>query len=71
MGMTAEEHQTFQLPVIDISSPSQQVADDIVSAAATYGFVFVKSSGLDVTPFSVIKTFEAVGNACHDHRASV
>lgn len=44
-----------QIPVIDISGsiPQAEVAKQLVDAAATYGFVYVKNQGKDI-PVEVI-----------------
>ena len=35
----------LQIPVIDISDPDDQTADDLVAAVANSGFVFIRSLG--------------------------
>jgi len=44
-----------QIPVIDISGsrPETEVAKELVDAAATYGFVYIKNEGKDI-PVEVI-----------------
>ena len=54
------DNAQVQLPVIDLSNPDPKTADELVSAAATYGFVFIKSNGTDMIPKGVDKTFELV-----------
>ena len=48
------------LPVIDISRPSQEVGDALVDAAARYGFVFVKGS--NISPQQADRTFQLVSH---------
>lgn len=47
--------QKDQIPVINISGPSpdHEVAERLVEAASTYGFVYVKNEGKDI-PVKVI-----------------
>jgi isopenicillin N synthase-like dioxygenase len=53
--MASTNGHTGQIPVIDLSGPlpEPQIAKDIVDAAATYGFVYVKNQGKDI-PVEVI-----------------
>ncbi|KAH6680833.1 oxidoreductase-like protein [Halenospora varia] len=48
--MAATNGQAGQIPVIDISGsdPEVEVAKKLVDAAATYGFVYIKSQGKDI-----------------------
>ncbi|KAH8769387.1 oxidoreductase-like protein [Hyaloscypha sp. PMI_1271] len=46
--MAAPNGQSGQIPVIDLSGPEQTVATKLVNAAATYGFVYIKSLGKDI-----------------------
>jgi hypothetical protein len=51
-----------QIPVIDISgSPEAEVAKKLVDAAATYGFVYVKSEGKDIPIEAIDHIFQLVG----------
>ena len=40
--MAGNSGAVVDLPIIDVSSSDMQAAKDIVNAASTYGFVFVK-----------------------------
>ena len=53
--MSSPTPPTDQIPIIDISGPLPQseVARQLVDAAATYGFVYVKNQGKDI-PVEVI-----------------
>jgi isopenicillin N synthase-like dioxygenase len=53
--MVTTNGRTGQIPVIDLSGslPEAQVAKELVDAAATYGFVYVKNQGKDI-PVEVI-----------------
>jgi len=61
--MTTNGH-TGQIPVIDISGsqPESEVAKELVDAAATYGFVYVKNEGKDISVKDIDRTFELVRN---------
>lgn len=58
MGSITE--QPVLLPVIDISGPQAEVANELVDAAATYGFVYVKSEGKDIPVEAIDNTFQLV-----------
>ncbi|RFU34995.1 hypothetical protein B7463_g1398, partial [Scytalidium lignicola] len=49
-----------RIPVIDISgsAPEAQVAKDLVEAAATYGFVYVKNEGKDIPVDAINNAFK-------------
>jgi len=68
-NMAANGH-TGQIPVIDISGsqPESQVAKELVDAAATYGFVYVKNEGNDIPIKDIDHTFEL---ARESHRDAV
>ena len=48
--MATTNRKTDQIPVIDLfgSLPEAQVAKELVDAAATYGFVYIKNEGKDI-----------------------
>ncbi|OCK93267.1 Clavaminate synthase-like protein [Cenococcum geophilum 1.58] len=48
----------INIPVIDISSPSLDVAKDILEAASTYGFVFVKNHEVGIPPEDIQGMFD-------------
>jgi hypothetical protein len=49
-----------EIPVIDLSRDDQDTADQLVAAAATYGFLFIKSSGSNFSTEAVDATFKSV-----------
>jgi hypothetical protein len=55
MKMAVPDPQNGQIPVIDISgsSPDVDIAESLVKAASTYGFVYIKNKGKDI-PVKVI-----------------
>ena len=55
-GHTSLSH----IPIIDISNPDQDTPAKLVDAAATYGFVYIKSVGLDFTHDIVDHVFALV-----------
>ncbi|KAF2838105.1 Clavaminate synthase-like protein [Patellaria atrata CBS 101060] len=46
------------IPVIDISSPTVEVAKALVNASSTYGFVFVKNNDIGIPPQDISDMFE-------------
>lgn len=58
--MAATNGTTDQIPVIDLSGPEGTVAKELVHAAATYGFVYIKSLGKDIPLESIDGTFALV-----------
>jgi isopenicillin N synthase-like dioxygenase len=53
--MAIRNAQQGQIPVIDISGSSleREIAERLVEAASTYGFVYIKNEGKDI-PVKVI-----------------
>ncbi|KAH0547561.1 hypothetical protein FGG08_000286 [Glutinoglossum americanum] len=49
-----------QIPVIDIANPTLKTGEELVDAAARYGFVFIRNQGSDISPPEIDKTFETV-----------
>ena len=51
-----------QIPVIDISGsiPEDEVAKQLVDAAATFGFVYIKNKGKDIPVQAIDRVFELV-----------
>lgn len=51
-----------RIPVIDISGsvPQSEVAKQLVDAAATFGFVYIKNLGKDIPVDAIDRTFELV-----------
>lgn len=53
------------IPVIDISNPSTEVAHQVLEAASTHGFLFIKNDGVSIPPKDVEDMFELVSHDCH------
>ena len=54
----------LRIPIIDISEPSTNTADELISAAAKYGFVYIKSTGLGLNVDTLDRMFDIVGSYC-------
>ena len=48
------------IPVIDISEANTNAAEELVNAAATYGFVFVQNNRAGVPPDEIANVFSLV-----------
>jgi hypothetical protein len=48
------------IPVIDISDPSPEVAQEVLDAASTHGFLFIKNDGVTVPPADIDAMFQLV-----------
>jgi isopenicillin N synthase-like dioxygenase len=48
------------IPVIDISDPSSQVAQQVLDAASTHGFLFIKNDGITIPPNDINDMFALV-----------
>ncbi|KAF1996793.1 Clavaminate synthase-like protein [Amniculicola lignicola CBS 123094] len=46
------------IPIIDISNPSPEVAQQVLSAASTHGFLFIKNDGVTIPPKDIDDMFE-------------
>lgn len=58
--MTVKEN--IELPIVDISgAQSVEVAEKLVSAAATHGFVYIKNVGKDIPTSIIDNAFGMVG----------
>jgi isopenicillin N synthase-like dioxygenase len=58
--MAATNGKTGQIPVIDLSGSEETVAKELVDAAATYGFVYIKSLGNDIPVEAIDSIFALV-----------
>jgi isopenicillin N synthase-like dioxygenase len=60
--MATTNGHTGQIPVIDISGPlpESEIAEQLVDAAATYGFVYVKNEGKDIPVEAIDSVFDLV-----------
>lgn len=56
--MGSEGEQMEHLPVIDILDPSPDVASQLLQAASKWGFVYIKSVGLDLESRHLDHTFD-------------
>jgi hypothetical protein len=48
------------IPVIDISSPSDDIAKQVLDAASTHGFLFIKNDGITIPPEDIADMFKLV-----------
>jgi isopenicillin N synthase-like dioxygenase len=48
------------IPVIDISNPSSDVAQQVLNAASTHGFLFIKNDGITIPPQDIDAMFQLV-----------
>lgn len=48
------------IPVIDISNPSQAVAQKVLDAATSHGFLFIKNDGVTIPPKDIDNMFQLV-----------
>ncbi|KAH7384399.1 hypothetical protein DE146DRAFT_760168 [Phaeosphaeria sp. MPI-PUGE-AT-0046c] len=46
-----------EIPVIDISNPSPEVAQQVLSAACTHGFLFIANDGVTIPPANIDAMF--------------
>ena len=58
--MTSSDMQGTSIPVINISSPSLEVAQQVFDAAATHGFLFIENDGVTIPPADIDAMFELV-----------
>ncbi|KAF2786766.1 Clavaminate synthase-like protein [Melanomma pulvis-pyrius CBS 109.77] len=56
--MASLEAKDTSIPVIDISSPSPEVAQQVLLAASTFGFLFIKNDGVTIPPADIDTMFE-------------
>ena len=48
------------IPVIDISKPNDDTAREVLEAASTHGFLFIKNDGLTIPPKDIDDMFKLV-----------
>lgn len=58
--MSISEAPRNIIPVIDISQPSVGVARQVLDAASTYGFLFIKNDGVTIPPNAIDDMFRLV-----------
>jgi hypothetical protein len=51
---------TSEIPVIDMSNPSPEVAKQVLEAASTHGFLFIKNDGVTIPPKDIHDMFQLV-----------
>lgn len=49
-----------QIPIIDISTPNDAVAAELLAAASNYGFVFIKNNETVISSQSISEMFAMV-----------
>ncbi|KAF2873873.1 hypothetical protein BDV95DRAFT_567906 [Massariosphaeria phaeospora] len=55
--MPKSEVDANEIPVIDISDPSLQVSQQVLHAASTHGFLFIKNDGVTIPPKDINDMF--------------
>ena len=68
--MAASNGHGLQIPVIHISQADESTGNEMVDAAARYGFLYVRAAGTDFTPRIVDSTFELVSNPLYSSTTS-
>ena len=67
--MADREFDQSSIPVIDISNPSETVAQQVLDAASKHGFLYIKNDGVTIPPQDIDDMFELVRNLtpfiCH------
>jgi len=58
--MPHSEAGNMTIPVIDVSSPSDNVARQVLDAASTHGFLFIKNDGVAISPKDIDDMFKLV-----------
>ncbi|KAF2997168.1 hypothetical protein E8E13_005826 [Curvularia kusanoi] len=56
--MAHSDAQEATIPVIDISNPSEEVARQVLDAASTHGFLFIKNDGVAIPPKDIDDMFK-------------
>lgn len=68
--MATSNGHGLQIPVIDISHADEATGEEMVDAAARYGFLYIRVNGIDVPPQFVDRMFELVRSRSHEHDKS-
>ncbi|KAF1948693.1 Clavaminate synthase-like protein [Byssothecium circinans] len=63
--MSHSETQDTDIPVIDISSPSPEVSKQVLDAASSHGFLFIKNDGITIPAKDISDMFELSRNFFH------
>ena len=56
--MPHSEDQDTTIPVIDLSNPSAETAEQVLHAASTHGFLFIKNDGVTIPPADIDAMFK-------------
>jgi hypothetical protein len=59
--MPYSEMEDTDIPVINISKPSDDVARQVLEAASTHGFLFIQNDGVTIPPEDIEDMFKLVG----------
>jgi isopenicillin N synthase-like dioxygenase len=59
------------IPIIDLSGDQDQVARQLVEAAEEHGFIYIKNSGVDISPSEIDEAFQLVCNHHFSYRAYI
>jgi hypothetical protein len=54
-----------EIPVIDISISTPEVAQQVLDAASTHGFLFIKNDGVTIPPKDIDDMFKLVSLTLH------
>ena len=58
--MSRSETKNADIPIIDISNPSAEVAQQVLDAASTHGFLFIQNDGALLPTEHVNSMFDLV-----------
>ena len=61
--MSSPETHQDTIPVIDISNPSDKIAQRVLDAASTHGFLYIKNDGVTIPPQDIDDMFKLVRSA--------
>jgi isopenicillin N synthase-like dioxygenase len=53
-------HERGSIPVIDVSNPSEAVAQQVLEAASKHGFLYIKNDGVTIAPQDIDEMFKLV-----------
>ncbi|EMD65069.1 hypothetical protein GGP41_003717 [Bipolaris sorokiniana] len=56
--MSSIEHGQDPIPVIDISNPSEAIAQQVLDAASKHGFLYIKNDGVTIPPQDIDDMFK-------------
>jgi len=65
--MATSNGHGLQIPVIDISHADEATGEEMVDAAARYGFLYIRADGIGASPQFVDRMFERVRSRSHDY----